>query len=106
VSPPQRRGFHGRLYRADHRALAAAARAAVVAQAATALPADPHARELEGRRRSRRAVSAVVDQSKSAKDCQCSPEQVRTAVQTAKLLVQTVYDFLVAFGVIGPNGQR
>ena len=94
------------LNRADHRAIAAAARAAVEAQAAQALPEDPDARAREGRRRSRRAVSAVVDQAREARACQCSPEQVKAAVESARLLVQTVYDFLVLFGVIGANGQR
>lgn len=94
------------LARADHRALAAAARAAVEAQAADALPLETRARARVGERRSRRAVSAVVDQATAARDCACSPEQVRSAVETAKLLVQTVYDLLRLFGVIGPDGAK
>jgi len=90
----------------EHRALAAAARLAVEGQAEEPLPEEPGARAREGIRRSRRAVSAVVEQARAAQPCQCAPEQVRAAIESARLLVQTVYDFLVLFGVIGSNGKK
>jgi hypothetical protein len=96
------------LDRDQQRDLRLAAVVAVERQAAEALPADPTERAREGIKRKRAAVAELhkVAKEQSPAACRCSPEQALSALQAAKLLVQTVYDFLKLFGVIGANGAK
>ena len=96
------------LDRDQQRELRLAAVVAVERQAVEALPEDPKERAREGTRRKRAAVAELhkLAKEKSPSACLCSPEQALSAVQAAKLLVQTVYDFLKLFGVIGANGAK
>ena len=92
----------------QQRELRLAAVVAVERQAVKALPADPTERAREGIKRKRAAVAELhkVAKEQSPAACRCSPEQALSALQAAKLLVQTVYDLLKLFGVIGANGAK
>ena len=93
------------LRKEDQRAIGLAARAAVLEQAAEPLPEDLQARASEGARRKNAAVKALIEESKKQSGaCQCSPVDVLAGLQTAKVIIQTVWDLLKSFGVIGANG--
>ena len=93
------------LTKGHERSIALAARVAVLELAADPLPLEEPARTREGKHRKHLAVKATVEATKAQARCKCSPEQVANGVQTAKLVVQAVYDLLVMFGAIRSNGK-
>ncbi len=93
------------LTRDQQRAIHQAARTAVLNQAAKPLPEGAGFRRAEGFRRKRLAVIELQAQAKDAgPPCSCSPEQALSAIEAAKLVIQTVYDLLRQFGVINSSG--
>ena len=90
----------------EQRGLRLAAVKAVSALAASPLPEHERKRAAEGLHRKTEAVRAVMAEAKTrgGPDSPCGPEQAKAALETARILVQAVYDFLRLFGVIGKNG--
>lgn len=92
----------------QRRALRVAAFAAVKAEAAAPLPSHARKRAAEGLRRRGAAVRAVMDEAREsgeAPESPCNPGDMKTAIESVRLLVQAVYDVLKMFGVIGADGS-
>jgi len=101
-------GLLAPLTRKQRQAIRRFAEAHVEAEAATPLPADEDARIREGQKRLTRAAREVVkDARKNAGPtlCACTPRDVQQGIETAKLIVQAVYDFLRMLNIIKADGS-
>ena len=95
-----------RLGLAERHHLRASIEAAVLAEAAEALPTGP-AREAEGRRRMRRVLTTVRREAKEKAPAAQSPceEGAAAVIRVGEELVRAVYRLLKLFGIIGPDGR-
>ena len=95
------------LTKEERRALRLAAVAAVTEQASKPLPDDAQKRAAEGLRRQGAAVRTVMDAARAKGNVPaspCDPGQMKAAIESVRLLVQAVFDFLRLFGVIDKSG--
>ena len=101
-------GLLAPLTREQRQAIRRFAETHVEAEASTPLPADEAARIREGQKRLTRASRQVVKDARKnagADLCACTPRDVQQGSETAKLIVQTVYDFLRMLNIITPDGS-
>ena len=100
-------GPPGPLTRDQRQAIRKSAERHVIEEASSPLPAGDDARAREGAKRLTRAARAVVQEARqnAAPGCACSPGDVQHGIETARLIVQAVYDFLRLLGVIKPDGS-
>ena len=101
-------GLLAPLTREQRRAIRRSAELHIVAEAGSPLPVEEDARAREGQKRLTRAAREIVKDARQGAGpevCVCTPRDVQQGVETARLIAQTVYDFLRMLGVIKPDGS-